>query len=73
MPVSHQRDEEGDATGQKDNAAAEAQYIIVCQALRDEEDGADKEQKPARQVIALLLFTDGIYLQSDKCAYMVSL
>jgi len=47
VPATHQRDKEGYTTGQKDNAAAEAQHIIVRQALRDEEDGADKEQQPA--------------------------
>jgi hypothetical protein len=59
VPVAHQRDEEGNTTGQKDNAAAETQHIIVRQALRNEEDGADKKQQPARQVIAFLFFTDG--------------
>jgi hypothetical protein len=66
VPVAHQRDKEGDTTGQKDNAAAEAQHIIVRQALRDEEDGADKEQQPACQVITFLFFTDGNIPLSDR-------
>ncbi len=58
VPVDHERDQEGDATGEKDNTAAETQYIIVSETLRDEEEGADKKQKPAREVITFLLFTD---------------
>jgi hypothetical protein len=57
-PVAHQRNQKGNATGKKDNAAAETQHVIVGEALRDEENGADQEQKPARKVITLLLFTD---------------
>ena len=58
MPVSQEWNKEGDATGEKDDAAAETQYIIVSETLRDEEEGADKKQKPAREVITFLLFTD---------------
>ncbi len=58
VPVAQERNQEGDATGKKDDAAAETQYIIVSETLRDEEEGADKKQKPARKVIPLLLFAD---------------
>jgi hypothetical protein len=57
-PVAQQRNQKGNATGKKDNAAAEAQHVIVGEALRDEENGADQEQKPAHKVIMFLLFTD---------------
>ena len=40
VPVAHHRDQKGNATGEKDNAAAETKYVIVSQVLRDEEDGA---------------------------------
>ncbi len=58
VPVDHEWNKEDDATGEKDNTAAETQYIIVSETLRDEEEGADKKQKPAREVITFLLFTD---------------
>lgn len=58
VPVAQERNQEGDATGKKDDAADETQYIIVSETLRDEEEGADKKQKPARKVIPLLLFAD---------------
>jgi len=69
VPVTHQRNEEGDATGKKDNAAGESHYIIVRKALRDEEDGTDKEQHPADKMIKLLRFIDCSRLLSDRyCA-----
>jgi len=43
MPVAHQRDKEGNTTGEKDNAATEAKQVVVGKTLRDEEYGADKE------------------------------
>jgi len=58
VPVSQEWNKEDDATGEKDNTAAETQYVIVSEILRDEEEGADKKQKPAREVITFLLFTD---------------
>lgn len=58
VPVSQEWNKEDDATGEKDKTAAETQYIIVSETLRDEEEGADKKQKPAREVITFLLFTD---------------
>lgn len=58
VPVSQEWNKEDDATGEKDNTAAETQYVIVSETLRDEEEGADKKQKPAREVITFLLFTD---------------
>ena len=58
MPVSQEWNKEDDATGEKDNTAAETQYVIVSETLRDEEEGADKKQKPAREVITFLFFTD---------------
>ncbi|MGB2813606.1 MAG: hypothetical protein WBC50_08530 [Dehalococcoidales bacterium] len=66
-PVAHQRDKEGDATGKKNNAPGEPQHIIVREALRDEEDGADKEQQPADKMIMLLRIVDCSRLLSDKC------
>jgi len=58
VPVSQEWNKEDDATGEKDNTAAETQYVIVSETLCDEEEGADKKQKPAREVITFLLFTD---------------
>lgn len=58
VPVSQEWNKEDDATGEKDNTAAETQYVIVSEILRDEEEGADKKQEPAREVITFLLFTD---------------
>ena len=58
MPVAHQRDEEGNTTGEKDNAATETKQVVVSKIMRDEEYGADKEQKPASKVITFLRFTD---------------
>jgi len=58
VPVAHQRDEEGNTTGEKDNAATETEQVVVGKTLRDEENGTDEEQKPARKVIAFLLFAD---------------
>ena len=58
VPVAQERNQEGDATGKKDDASDETQYIIVSETLRDEEEGANKKQKPARKVITLLLFAD---------------
>ena len=66
-PVAHQRDKEGDATGKKDDAAGEPQYIIIRKALGDEEDGADKEQQPAGEMIKLLRIIDCSNLLSGKC------
>jgi hypothetical protein len=43
MPVAHQRDEEGNTTGEKDNAATETKQVVVSKTLRDEEYGADNE------------------------------
>jgi len=43
MPVAHQRDEEGNTTGEKDNAATETKQVVVGKTLRDEEYGADNE------------------------------
>jgi len=40
VPVAHQRDQEGNATGKKDNAAAETEQVIISKTLRNEEDGA---------------------------------
>ena len=69
-PVAQQRDKEGDATGKKDDAAGESQYIIIRKALRDEEDSADKEQQPADKMITLLRIVDCSNLPSGKrCAY----
>lgn len=67
MPVTHQRDKEGDATGKKDDAAGEPQHIIVRKALRDEEEGTDNEQQPADKMITLLRFIDCSNLPSGKC------
>jgi len=58
VPVSQEWNNEDNATGEKDNTAAETQYVIVSETLCDEEEGADKKQKPAREVITFLLFTD---------------
>jgi len=58
VPVDHEWNKEDNATGEKDNTAAETQYVIVNETLRDEEEGADKKQKPAREVITFLLFAD---------------
>lgn len=66
-PVAYQRNKEGDATGKKNDAAGESQYIIVRKALRDEEDGTDKEQQPADKMIKLLRFIDCSNLLSGKC------
>jgi hypothetical protein len=57
-PVAQQRNQKGKATGKKDDAAAETQYVIVGKALRNKQNGADQEQKPAHKVIMFLLFTD---------------
>jgi hypothetical protein len=43
VPVAHQRDEEGNTTGEKDNAATETKQVVVSKTLRDEEYGADDE------------------------------
>jgi hypothetical protein len=43
VPVAHQRDEEGNTTGEKDNAATETEQVVVGETLRDEEYGADNE------------------------------
>ncbi|MBU2535920.1 MAG: hypothetical protein ABIK32_07225 [Chloroflexota bacterium] len=67
MPVAHQRDEEGNTTGEKDDAATETKQVVVGKTLRDEEYGADDKQKPAGKVITLLRFTDSSYLLSCKC------
>jgi len=66
-PVAYQWNKEGDATEKKDNAAGESHYIIVGEALRDEEDGADKEQQPADKVITLFRIIDCSDLLSGKC------
>ena len=68
-PVAHQRNKEGDATGKKNNASGEPQHIIVREALRDEKDGADKEQQPADKMITLLRIIDCCpsYLTSTAC------
>ncbi len=58
VPVAHQGDEKGYTAGEKDDAATETKQIVVGKALRDEEYGADQEQKPAGKVIAFLPFTD---------------
>ena len=58
MPVIHQGNQKGDTAGKKDDAAAEAEQVIIGKALRNEEDGADKKQKPADKMIAFLLFAD---------------
>jgi len=42
-PVAHQRNQEGDAAGKKDDAATETKQVIIRKALRNEEDGADKK------------------------------
>ena len=66
-PVTHQRNKESDATEKKDDAADESHYIIVREALRDEEDGADEEQQPADKMITLLCIIDCSNLLSGKC------
>jgi hypothetical protein len=43
VPVAHQRDDEGNTTGEKDNAATETKQVVVGKTLRDEEYGADNE------------------------------
>ena len=43
MPVAHQRDKEGNATGEKDDAATETKQVVVGETLRDKEYGADNE------------------------------
>jgi len=58
MPVAHQGNKKGNTTGKKEDAAAEAKQVIVGEALHNEEDGADKKQKPAGKMITFLLFAD---------------
>jgi hypothetical protein len=66
-PVGHQRNKEGDATSEEDDAAGESHYIVIREALRDEENSADKEQQPACKMITFFRLIDCSNPLSDKC------
>jgi hypothetical protein len=65
-PVAQQRNQESNTPGEEDDAAGETEQVVAREALRDEEDGADKEQQPARKVKTFFRFIDGSDLPSRK-------